>query len=260
MFEVYKLSETELLVFALLLVRISACLVTMPIFGNKDIPSTVKILLSLLITFSLFSSLKVRGVWPQALATENLIFFVMREAFIGVFIGFLCRGIFWAVQIAGQILGFSIGFSAAQAFNPALGDTGTMIEQFQSILAVLLFLIIDGHHWLLQAIVQSLEVVPLAAMSFKSQSVLGLGAFLQAMFEVGIKLSAPMVAVIMFVNGAMGVVGRAVPQVNVFVTSFPVNIMVGLSVFMVSIPLLLATMEQDLGRLTGMIFKFLKTF
>jgi flagellar biosynthetic protein FliR len=67
-------------------------------------------------------------------------------------------------------------------------------------------------------------------------------------------------AVIMFVNGAMGVVGRAVPQVNVFVTSFPVNIMVGLSVFMVSIPLLLATMEQDLGRLTGMIFKFLRTF
>ncbi len=260
MFEIYKFSETEFIAFALMLVRISACLVTMPIFGNRDIPAHVKVLFSLLITMILFSSARAHILATTHIESQDLILLTLREAFLGTLIGFLCRGIFWAVQMAGQLLGFSIGFSAAQAFNPALGDTGTMIEQFQSILAMLLFLGINGHHWMIRAIAQSFELVPLSLTTIKTETIYGLGNYIQTISEIAVKLSAPMMAVIIFLNGAMGIVGRAVPQINTFVTSFPVNILVGLFVFMVSIPLLLTVMENDFARMTVIVFQFIKAF
>ena len=82
----------------------------------------------------------------------------------------------------------------------------------------------------------------------------------QQVFVIGIKLAGPMIAVILFLNIALGMVGRAVPQINVFVISFPVNILVGLFVFSVSIPLLLTVLESDFMTIGAEMFKFLKAF
>ena len=259
MFEIYQFSEKEIIFFGLVLIRISACIVSMPIFGSRDIPAPVKVLLCLLMTFLIFASHRVQLI-QTPLQTDDLIALGAREGFIGVLIGFLCRGIFWGVQIAGQILGFSMGLSAAQIFNPAMGESGTMIEEFQTILAMLLFLAINGHHWILEALSQSIRLAPIGVLGMKTQPLLGIGHFVQNVFEIGIKISGPMMAVIIFLNIAMGVIGRAVPQINVFIISFPVNILVGLFVFMVTIPLILSVLENDFSKLTLDIFKFIKAF
>lgn len=259
MFEIYKFSEHELVLFSLMLIRISACLVAMPLFSATTIPAQVKILLSLMLTFVVFMSQK-QQMAILSFQMEDLILLSAREAFIGTFIGFLARGIFWAVQVAGQILGFSMGFSSAQIFNPALGGTGTMLEEFQNILAILLFLVINGHHWLIEGIVQSFQLAPLAKLGINPEVLLGIGGYIQQVFTIGIKLSGPIIAVVLFLNMAMGVIGRAVPQINVFIVSFPVNILIGMFVFMFSIPLVLTVMQNDFEHLTVQVFKFIKAF
>ncbi|MBK9292910.1 MAG: flagellar biosynthetic protein FliR [Oligoflexia bacterium] len=260
MFEVYKFNEAELVLFSLMLIRISACLVAMPLFSSTTIPGPIKVLLSLVITFVVFLSQKQNLATNSGFVLENLIVLSAREAFIGAFIGFLARGIFWAVQVAGQVLGFTMGFSAAQSFNPALGGSGTMLEEFQNILAILLFLVINGHHWLLEGLVKSFELAPMGLIGLNPQALLSTGAYVQNVFEIAVKLSGPIVAVVLFLNVALGVVGRAVPQINVFIISFPVNILVGMFVFMVSIPLILTVMQNDFAHLTEQVFKFIKGF
>jgi flagellar biosynthetic protein FliR len=258
-FEVYRFNEKEILLFALMLVRISACFVTMPLFGSKDVPHSIKVLLSLVTTFILFTSQRM-VLTKIDFQTDDLITLAAREAFIGVFIGYLTRGIFWGVQVAGQILGFSLGFSAAQIFNPAFGDSGTVIEQLQSNLALLLFFSINGHHWMIEALAKSFQLAPMAQIGLHTEPLVGISHYITMIFAIGVKLAAPMMAVVVFLNFALGVVGRAVPQINVFVISFPINITVGLLVFMVTIPLLLAVMETDFSKLTVEVFKFIKAF
>ena len=242
-----------------MLVRVSACLVTMPIFGNKNIPAHAKVLLSIatcLVLFPVTKHLFTLSVGWQ----DDLILLVGREAFCGLFMGFVARFIFMGVEIAGQILSFTMSFSAAQLINPTFGDSGTMMEEFETILATLLFLAINGHHMLFEAIYRSFDIAPLGRLAIDTKALGSVIVLTQEVFVIGIKLAGPMIAVILFLNIALGMIGRAVPQINVFVISFPVNILVGLFVFSISIPLLLSVLERDFVDIGAEMFKFLKAF
>lgn len=259
MFEVYRFNEQEMALFALMLVRISCCIALFPIFGNRNFPAHAKVLLSLLISFVLFPVMHGHFVLTTGWE-DNLILLVAREAFCGLFMAFVARFVFMGVEIAGQILSFTMGFSAAQLINPTFGDSGTMMEQFEMILATLLFLGINGHHMLFEAIYRSFEIAPLGRLLVDTRALTSVTVLTQEVFIIGIKLAGPMIAVILFLNIALGMVGRAVPQINVFVISFPVNILVGLFVFSVSIPLLIRVMESDFMNIGAEMFKFLKAF
>jgi len=260
LFEVYRFNETEIALFALMLIRISTCIAIIPIFGVRHVPSSVKVLLSLLLTFILFPVLIKTTQMPLINWEDEIFLLVAKEAFLGMFMGFLTRLIFIAVDVAGELLGFSMGFSTAQLVNPTSGEASSVMEQFLTILATLLFLAINGHHMLIEAIYRSFSLVPLAQLSINPENMASLSVIIQQVFTIGFKLAAPMIAVILFLNIAMGIIGRAVPQVNVFVISFPVNILVGLFVFIVSIPLLLSTMQTDFVDVSAEIFKYIKNF
>ena len=258
MFEVYKLGEKEVILFALTLVRISSCMVALPIFGARTIPAVTKILLSLAITFVLFPVIKLPMIadgWSQ-----QFMFFILRETVLGLFMGFLARIIFIGAEVAGQMLSFTMGFNAAQVMNPTFGESSSLIEQFQNLLATLLFLTINGHHIFLEALYASFELAPLGKIGINPMAMASITTMVQETFVIGIKMAGPMIAVMLFLNIAMGVIGRAVPQVNVFVTSFPINILVGLTVLMVSIPLLLTILETDFLHMGSQIFVFIKNF
>jgi flagellar biosynthetic protein FliR len=259
MLEVYHFNEAEIILFALALVRVSAMFVTMPIVGVKLVPGPVKILLSIAVVFVLFPFLHSVTTLPGGWK-DILISLIVREAFLGVFMGFLCRMIFMSVEIAGQILSFTVGLSAAQLVNPSFGESSSVMEQFETVLATLLFLAINGHHMFFEALYRSFELAPLGVLSVKAESMKSVLLMTKEIFEIGVKLAGPMIAVILFLNIAMGVVGRAVPQINVFVISFPVNILVGLFIFMVSIPLLLTVMESDFTNLGTQVMGFVKGF
>jgi flagellar biosynthesis protein FliR len=258
-FEVYKFSEVEFALFGLMLIRIASCLITMPITGSGNVPAPAKVLLSLVITLVLFPLLQAHQLMSPSWKDE-IIMLAAREALLGVFMGFLARVMFIGIELAGQMLGFSVGFSASTVINPAFGDSSTMMEQFQVILGTLLFLAINGHHLLFEAIYQSFDLAPLGKATMNVGALASVTDLVQKIFIIAIKLSAPMIAVVLFLNIALGMVGRAVPQVNVFVISFPITILAGFFVLMVSIPLMLTVMETDFIQMGGEIFKFIKGF
>ncbi|MCC6276700.1 MAG: flagellar biosynthetic protein FliR [Oligoflexia bacterium] len=259
MFEVYRLSETEIMFFALVLIRVTSCLVALPIYGTRTIPAPAKVLLGLAVVFVLFPvvrpQLPVGSEW-----TENIVLLSAREAFIGLLMGFVARMIFFAVEVAGQIVGFSMGLSAAQLVNPAFGESSSVVEQFKGIMAILLFLAINGHHLYFEAMYQSFQLAPAGQMRFGALAMASLSGLLSETFQIAMKLAGPMTIIMVLLNLAVGVIGKFVPQINVFVVSFSVSILGGLFVFAVSLPLILHVLETDMFQMTSHMFEFVKGF
>jgi flagellar biosynthetic protein FliR len=242
---------------ALVFLRVVGFVVSWPIFGVSTVPVNVKVLLSVMLSICLFSSIQISSVTGLAIS-EELPFMAFREIAIGLFLGFLSRCFFFAVSVAGEIISMSMGLASAQIFNPALGAQSNIIEQLQVILATLVFLAIKGHHMLLTGLAKSFEIIPLGPMALK---VAGLGvaaSYGQDILLMGLQIAAPVIVAILLTNMAMGIIGRAVPQINVLVTSIPVTITVGFAVMFLSLPFLVFEMGHLSNVMVEKVFDVMK--
>ena len=259
MASLYQFNEMEILAFFLVLLRISGFVVTWPVFGVETVPASVKILLGLILAIILFPSVGWQKLQAD-LNSQQLVWFAIREVFIGLSIGFLARAFFYIFAVAGQVISVSMGLSSIQLFNPAMGDRLSAFEQFFVGLGTLFFLGIDGHHIFLSGLTDSFTLVPLSGDLISSAFFGQMGAIVHEITTIGVKISAPVLIAILFMNVAMAVIGRAVPQINVLITSLPVNIMVGFLVTFASLPLIIWQMHDLLDLTAERVFQMLKSF
>jgi flagellar biosynthetic protein FliR len=249
--------EGQIIAFALVLLRIIAFVVAWPVFGTAVVPVSVKVLLSLTMSMLLFPTISFTHV-DLLKIDDQIIFLAIRELCLGLALGFLMRMFFFAISIAGEITSVSLGLTSAQLFNPAMGAQSNVVEQLQVNLATLFFFALNGHHMFLQGMAQSFELAPVAAVGLKIQAFDSLNTMMQEVVMAGIRISAPVLVSIFLANVAMGILGRAVPQINVLVTSIPVTIMLGLAVMILTVPLFLGEMTGLLNLMAEHFFRFLK--
>lgn len=237
-----QMPEGQIIAFALVLLRLLAFFFASPIIGTQNVPIPVKILLSIVLAVVLFPIVSFQNV-DMIRISDDVLFLAIRELFIGLFLGFLMRSFFFAISVAGEIISVSMGLGAAQVFNPTLGSQSNVIEQFQVAIATLFFFSLNGHHWFIQGMATSFELAPVSALAVKYQGFAMISNVIQDVVLIGLKISAPILISMFLANVAMGVVGRAVPQINVLVTSLPVQILLGLAVLLVCIPLFIGEMN-----------------
>lgn len=239
---VYALSETQILIFALVLLRMTGFIFSSAIFSLPSINVPTKILFALVMATLLYPTVPANPILAAGFG-ETLPLLAAREVLIGMTLGFLTRLFFFAVSMTGEITSVSLGLGSAQMFNPMIGSHAGVIEQLYQILGVLFFLLINGHHILLSALAQSLSTVPVGTMSLNVGAYGEVVAFMQDLLVLTLKMSAPIVVSLFITNVAMGILGRAIPQMNVLVTSFPVTMMLGLAVLVVCMPLFVYEMN-----------------
>jgi len=254
---IYALSEAQLLVFALVLMRISAFFVAFPLVESANIPTNIKILLSMAVSIVVYPVVSARGV-PSDILSGSIFLLVIKEVFMGLFVGFIAKFFFQALTICGDIVTMSIGLSSDQFFNPHMDRRVTVIEQYELLIGGLFFLAFNGHHLFIQGLMQSFDIIPVAKTSLQFATFRDITLFCQEIMSLGIKLAAPVLGAIFITNMAMGIVGRAVPQINVLVTSWPVNIMLGIAVLFVSLPLFMLTLKENLNWNVETLFEILK--
>jgi flagellar biosynthesis protein FliR len=257
-------NENEILAFALVLIRISVFLLSWPVFSVYNVPNPVKVLLAVLVAMILFPVIDRSGLAGTGFQ-QDIAWLAGKEVLTGLCLGFMTRLFFFGIAIGGNLIAMSAGLANGQIFNPALGATGTTIEQFYSTLATLLFLSMNGHHYFLTGLAQSFDAIPLALAGTEIASFGQLsnrfqesGLILQSVMEAGIKIAAPVMIAVFLMNIVMGIIGRAVPQVNVLITSMPVNYMAALLVMIVAIPALILELDHQLAFFVEMVFKFMK--
>lgn len=239
------LTEAQILLFALILLRMLAFIMSSAFFGATSINAPVKILLSVVLSMLIFPVVRIGNVNYLAISND-LIGLAIRELIVGLVLGFLTRLFFFVVTMVGDLVSMSVGLSASQMYNPMMGSNGNVLDTFYSTLGTLIFLSINGHHMLINAIVKSYELVPVSSLQINIGPFGEIALFGQMALLLTIKMCAPVIVTILLVNLAFGILGRAVPQINVLVTSMPVTIMLGMTVVFICLPLL--TMEM-----TGLI-------
>ncbi len=259
MANIFTFNYSEIFLAFLVLMRVSAFLVTWPLFSQTNVPQTIKVLMSLLITLMLVPVVTTHGV-PGEMGTYETAMRVIKEVFIGVSIGFLSRMFFYIMNVSGQIMSVSMGLSGVELINPATGSRSTPLDQFQVMLASLVFLAIQGHHMFLRALTESFRIVPLSQMTVNITNFETFTAVLQRVTLIGVQLSAPVLISILVMNVVMAIIGRAVPQINVLITSLPVNILVGFLIVFISVPIIVGRMPGILDETTFKMFQLLKSY
>lgn len=225
----------EPLPFVLVLARLAGLTVSAPIFGHALVPVLARA------GFVGVLALALAPVVPAAHPVASpsvvaLIGLVAVESAIGVFLGIVAQLVFAGVELGGQVAGIKIGFGLANVVDPTTQASVTVIAQWQQLAALLAFLLLDVHHVVLRALLDSFRVAPVGTVSISGPLLASLVAEAAGLFAIGVRIAAPILIVVLLVNGALGVLARTIPQLNVFVVGFPVNVGVGLMVLGASLP------------------------
>ena len=249
-----QITVEQIETFIFILLRVSSIVVTMPIIGNRTVPARVKGGLSLMIVFLLFPFIKLHIPSPDILP---LALRMAGEVMIGITIGFAGRLVFAGVQLAGQLAGFQMGFAIVNVFDPMTSAQVSIIAQFQYLLAMLVFLAVDGHHLFLHAITESYRIVPAFGFHFSGELTQSIMGFSKDMFVVAIKTGAPVIAMLLMISIGFGLIARTVPQINILIVGFPVKIAVGLICIGLALPVfvrMVGGIFLDFGEKLNMLF------
>lgn len=243
-----------LLVFA----RVSALLAVFPVFTARNVPVQLRLALGVLTAF-----LIAPGLPPMSLANVNLGQFVLlmvKEVGVGVLFGFVARMVFYMLDVAGAIITQEMGLGMASTLNPFSENRSEAPGTILYYLAAVLFLALDLHHWLLVALQQSYRVLPVGGAGLSQALFNDVLAHTSRMFLVALLMSAPLIAVSFVISLVFAVLGRAVPQMNVFTESFAIRTLAGLMVFGLSLNLMaqhisnwLRRLPQDVLNLGGLL-------
>ncbi|MGI6567181.1 MAG: flagellar type III secretion system protein FliR [Firmicutes bacterium] len=242
------------------MVRISGLVMAAPIIGGRGVPAQVKVGLTLVTTIVLYPVLSVP---PAPAAVPAYFAVIIRELLVGLGLGFAATLVFSAIYLAGQLIDVPMGFGMVNVVDPQSGMQVPILAQFQYILAALIFFSVRGHHALFQALAASFALIPMG----EGLPRIGLpGAVVEifaSMFYLGVRLSLPLVTGMVLADVALGIIARAVPQVNVFMLEFPAKILLGLLLLLVLVPgyvTVLARVFGVQGELASVLEAFMAAF
>ena len=243
--------------FFVILVRISGIFITAPIIGSSNVPQTVRLYMIALCSLIFFNVLP-----PVNFATNlpaiSYILIGIKELVIGLLLGSIPRVIFAAVDFAGTIIGFQMGFSIANVVDPQTDTQVSIIASFEIVLATLIFLAIDGHHIFIEAISTSYEQIPINGVNLGANKIDFILRITADLFILGLKLSAPYIVALLLANVIMGFMARSIPQMNVFVVGFPFTIGLGLLLLALGMPYLGQAIISMFGRIDDQVIELIQ--
>ncbi|HRX16869.1 MAG TPA: flagellar biosynthetic protein FliR [Spirochaetota bacterium] len=244
--------------FLLVMIRIHSLFVVAPFFSSGVTPVRLKALLAFFITLVIFPLIVKNGISVSGNMLEYGLM-VVREIIIGVYIGFIASIVFTAFQLAGQYFSVQIGFGFSEVVDPMAQISVPIIGQIKSMVGLLVFLYINGHHFLISAIYRSFELAPVINFSDTaiSDHMRYLTYSFSGMFIVALKIALPILATVFLVSVSMGVLAKAAPQMNIMMLGFPFKIMVAFVLIVVLSPLIIRIMQVALGRSFHFISKVL---
>lgn len=226
----------QLLMGALAFLRISGILFALPIIGDSPTPVRARILIALALTVGLQPVIPI--AWAPALNVDvlQIAVYVMRELLIGLITGFFARVAFDGLVMASSIVAYQMGFGTANLFVPDYSERLDSFTAFHRMIVMLIFLSLGLHNIFVSAIVDSFRLIPGGTATMNGSLASMLITLTGGMIAIAIQLAAPVLVALLFTMAALGLVARAVPNMNVFVISFPTSFVIGLVVYIATLP------------------------
>lgn len=236
----FSVTEAQLLAWITPLIwpfiRTLAMFSAMPIFSQRNLPMRVRVALAALTSFAAQASLPDMPLIPLDSAPAVLV--ILQQILIGVCLGFAVRIVFTAIEFAGELIGLQMGLNYAGFFDPATGGQATATSRFFGTMVAFLFVVINGHLLLINAVVQSFHSFPVGAEPFAFLHLAQPQVWGADIFRIGLWVALPLITMLLFVNLVLGIISRVASQINIFAVGFPITLGVGLVGILMTLPLM----------------------
>jgi flagellar biosynthesis protein FliR len=219
-------SIAEILRFAVVLMRVTGIMLCAPFFSSQSIPAQIRIVFALVTTLAMAPMLPLKAI-PAGFQLSDIAPMLFSEIMFGVILGLAASLVFAGIQLAGQIISLQLGFSLINLIDPQSNVESSMFAFFQNYIALLFFLLMNGHHWFLLAIDDSFRSLPVGGVAIHAPLVRGLIHLSAEILTIGLRIAGPVLLVSLITDVVLGVIGRAAPQVNILIIGMPAKLLVG---------------------------------
>jgi flagellar biosynthetic protein FliR len=247
-FDFITYGTEKLQLFLMIMLRSSGLFLLAPILGHKSIPLLVRVGMIVLFAIILVTAMGNVAL-PEINSLFQLVGIAFKELLVGLIIGFVFMLILLAAQAAGSVVGYQIGLYLANVLDPNTHSQVSVIGQFWFLVAMLIFLTINGHHMIISAYSDSFELIPPGYVAMNGAVGEMMIKYTAYLFVIALKIASPVMITLFLTDVALGVVAKMMPTMNVFFVGFPIKIGVGLMVLAMSLPIVAYVLEKAIHHL-----------
>lgn len=233
--------------FFLMFVRVATILAIFPVFGSTVIPIPAKMGLALFVTAALFVAVPSARhlAVPPDMPVVMLVFLIVKEAALGLAIGFAATFLFIAVNFAARLIDVEMGFGMVDLIDPFTEEAITTMGQLWVIVFTIFLLLLNGHYFFLLSIQKSFELFPVLGghLDF-GRLAAQFSRMTGDVFVLALRMSAPVYVALILTEMALGIVARTVPQINIFFVGLPMKIIFGLGVTFIAFPMIASLFKK----------------
>lgn len=240
------------------MVRIGGMVMTAPVFGAKPIPVRIRLALTLAITAVVVPLLPAQVPVVDALSPVAILI-VAQQLLIGVAMGFAFQLVISAVITGGQTIALQMGLGFAVMVDPQNGSQAPVLSQLYVLMVLLVFMLMNGHLLLIEILVDSFRSLPIAASGLTGDNIWQLLSWANIIFAGALSLALPAIASLLMVNIAFGIMTRAAPQLNIFAIGFPITMMIGFAVILVTLPSVIPNSTELFNQTYHLVQQLFKT-
>ncbi len=229
-----EIGTQEVLLFSLILMRMTGFIFFNPIFGRSNIPKLFLTGFTVVMTIVIYPTANLESVMVTNVITFSIL--LVKELFVGFVMGFIVRLFEMIVTYAGTIIDFQMGLSMATIYDPASGSQTALTGTILQIFFLLLFFAVDGHLALIKIVMTSGDIIPYAAVSISPNVIDAVLVIFIECIGLAIQLAFPIIAFEFIVEVGIGLLMKIIPQINLFIMSIQIRVIVGLLMisFMIS--------------------------
>jgi flagellar biosynthetic protein FliR len=235
-------------------IRVLALFTAAPVLSEKAFNNKAKICLAVCISLLIGQGLPQQDI---SLFSYLGIWVAVQQIIIGIAMGFSIQLLFVAVRTAGEIVGLQMGLSFATFFDPMNGMNMPIIARFLNLIITLLFLVFNGHLWMISVIFDSFSIFPVSTTHLNAKSFLYFVNNADIIFSYGLRLGMPIVALLLAVNLMLGILNRLTPQLSIFVIGFPLTLLLGMAALVVQMTFISAFFEEGMENIFERLYNFL---
>jgi flagellar biosynthetic protein FliR len=226
-------SQDDIVRFGVVLFRVAGIMTFAPFFSSRAVSYQVRVALTLAATLAMAPSV-FPGPLPPDLSLGTLLGLVAGEVAFGMMMGLVASFIFAGLQFAGQVVAFQLGFSIVNLIDPQSEVETSVVSFLYYYLGILLFLLINGHHWFFLAVGDSFNYLPVQGVTLHAPVIHDLIRLSSQMFVSGLQIAAPVLAMTVITDIVLGILGRAAPQIHILMVGLPLKSLVGFAAMSIS--------------------------
>jgi flagellar biosynthetic protein FliR len=216
----------EIMRFIIVLLRISGIMLLAPFFSGQTMPMQVRAAFALVVAFVLAPSLPLSSI-PAQFGLGDIAGIAVGEILAGLLLGFAASCVFAGLQFAGQMIAFQLGFSLINQIDPQTNVEAPVFSFLHNYIGLLLFLLVNGHHWFLMAANESFKTLPVGGIHIQPAIASQLLYLSSEILVIGLRIAGPIIAATVITDVVLGIIGRAAPQIHIIVVGMPLKVLIG---------------------------------